>query len=137
MSAKVESGQWSTIWFPKKASTVFTANEFVNLESGYLNPGDSSSATLVGINQDRTVAATDSDYASTTLLPIMVPRGPECQVRATASGALAATSVGVEYDLTDSVTVNEGSTSNPCVTCTKYISTTEGLFSITNQLGQT
>lgn len=58
----------------KKASTVMTANTFGTYDSaGRLQVATSASTSIQAIIQ-RTVATTDSDYASTTTVLVDVPR---------------------------------------------------------------
>jgi hypothetical protein len=137
MSVKIEKGLWTTIWAPKTASTVIYVNSLVSLDDGYIAPGDSTTGAadepVLGVWLNKTIAATDADYASATLCPVLVPIGP-AQIRATVTGTLTAASAGMSYDLSDSVTVNAGATTYGTVTCTKYISATEGLFTISKSL---
>ena len=61
-------------WYPKAASTAFTANTLVYFNTtGEVIPADSTSGDHVGIIM-KTVASTDSDYASETRVPIDVIR---------------------------------------------------------------
>lgn len=133
MSVKIESGLWTTMWCPKKASTVIYKDSLVALDDGYVIPADSNSGSadepVLGVWENATITSSDSDYASATLRPVAVPIGP-AQVRATVTGTLAATNIGDGFDMSDSVTVNAAANTYKVVTCTKYISATEGLFTI-------
>jgi len=136
MSVKIESGLWTTMWREKKASTAFTANSLVSLDDGYVTPADSTTGATdepcFGVYEGPTITSATAGtflYSNTALVPVAVPIGPAL-IRATASGALAITSQGMSYDLTDAVTVNEGASTYGVVTCVRYISTTEGIFSI-------
>jgi len=137
MSVKIEKGLWTTIWAPKKVSTVIYQNSLVSLDDGYVTPADSTTGAAdepaMGVWLQKTIASTDADYAVATLSPVMVPIGP-AQIRCTVTGTLAAVSAGMSYDMSDSVTVNAGATTYGVVTCTKYISATEGLFMISKSL---
>jgi hypothetical protein len=124
MSAFAHSGLWETQWFPKKASTTFVKKSFVELASGYVQPCTSSTAKILGVNQDSAYASSD---ATTVKIPVLVPKSMSARVRATQS---AATTVGSEYDLTDDVSVNQGASTNDPLTCVASLSATEGLFAI-------
>ena len=130
MSVKIESGKWTTIWRKKKASTAFVQNSFVSLTAGYVAPGDSNTGTadepLLGVYSGPAIA---SGSTTTVEIPVFVPIGPAL-VRATATGTLAATDEGSGFDLSDSVTVNKAANTYSPVTCVRYISATEGIFSI-------
>lgn len=136
MSVKVESGLWTTIWREKKASTTFSVNSLVSLDDGYVTPADSSTGATdepaLGVYEGPAIVAATTGtflYSNTALVPVQVPIGP-AQIRATASGALAITGQGMSYDMADAVTVNEAASTYGVVTCTKFISLTEGLFTI-------
>lgn len=106
---KIHSGVWGMIWQPKKASTAFTEGELLELAAGFVEPADSSTAVVFGVNRDSTVA---SSSTTTEKIPVLVPRGLGL-VEMDVSGTLTASQVGGNYDLEDSQTVNTGATSNP------------------------
>jgi len=135
MSVKIKSGLWATLWRKKKASTVFTKNQFVDLVSGFVQPSTSSTAKIMGVNADTAVAATDDDYTSTDKIPVLVPRGGTSLVEATVTGTFASTSEGSEFDLSDSVTVDADASTNDPVVCVRYLSATSGDFAINPQIG--
>jgi hypothetical protein len=124
----IESGLWTTVWRKKKASTTFAKKQLVDLSSGYIQPSTSSTKQVFGVNQDNEYANTDT---TTVEIPVLVPRGYDSYVRATATGTLAATDEGSEFDLLDSQTVNKAASTHDPVKCIRYISTTEGIFALT------
>lgn len=127
------SGKPRLAWFPKKASTAFTQNALVYPDgSGAIQPADSTSGEHIGVIQ-KAVASTDSDYASTTLVPVD-ECGEDDIFEATVTGTLTSAMVGTYRDLSDSVTVNAGATSKKVVLCVGFISATKGLFKITAKL---
>lgn len=83
----------------------------------------------------QTIAATDDDYASTKTVKVEVPRENNVEWEGTAWGALAQTHEWTYVDLTDSVTVDEGSTSKKCVFVKKFISATRWRFIFAGNLG--
>jgi hypothetical protein len=135
-SAKVEGGKWKIMWMRKKASVVIVAGTLVEFEAGPVKQATTtagaSDTPLAGIYVGKTIASTDSDYASNTLVPIMVPQEPNATVRmVVGTGSLAATDEGKSFDIDSDAEVTVSTTSNEPVTCVKYISATEGIFVLT------
>lgn len=129
MAFKAIKGRWGLRWYPKKASTAFAKDSLVQFDgSGAVEPSTSTSDDNVGIIR-KAIAATDSDYASTTKVPIEVPLSPYSEMEGDVStGTLAASSVGSYFDLTDASGVNQSSGANTAVLCTGYISASKGRF---------
>jgi hypothetical protein len=126
---KLISGKPRLAWYPKKASTAFNNGDLVYPDgSGAIQPADSTSGNHLGIIL-KDVAATDDDYASTTLVPLQ-ELGEDDIFEATVTGTLTAAMVGSFYDLSDAHTVNVGAQSKKVVLCVGYISATKGLFKI-------
>jgi hypothetical protein len=118
------AGATKMMYFPKAASTVFAADSFVTFDgSKNVIPSTSSSTSIVGVCR-KAVAATDSDYAAETLIPIEVPTELYVEFLATTASAVA-TDIGVAVDLTDAVTVNRGASTHHVVTITQVISATQ------------
>ena len=136
MSFILHKGKTRIAYFPKTASTALAADSLVALSSGYLIAATSSTAKHVGVLR-KAVAATDSDYASTTLVPVEVPINDMVEWLATTSSAVAA-DVGNSVDLTDAVTVNRAATSHKVVTIVGIVSATvvrvvlNSVLSVTN-----
>lgn len=136
-SAKNFAGKWKTAWYPKTASVVIVKGTPVEWASGYIKQATTtagaSDTPLAGIYAGTTIASTDADYASNTLVPVWVPAEPLAELQMTVStGSLAATDVGKSFDIDANSSVTVSTTANEAVTCTKYISTTEGMFVLTN-----
>jgi hypothetical protein len=134
-SSKNYKGKWKTMHFPKKASVVIVKGTPVEFESGVVKQATTTAGAtdtpLAGIYNGPTTASTDADYASNTLVPVLVPGEPNAEVQMTVStGSLAATDVGKSFDIDANSSVTVSTTANEPVTCTKYISATEGLFTI-------
>lgn len=122
---QIYKGKWVIKWVAKKASTAFTKGEFVELASGYVQPATNTSIRLFGVNQDNTVS---SGSATTVKIPILVPVSRGATVKATTSTTVA---VGGQYDLTDSVTVNQGASTYDPVTAVEVFSSTLAAFAFT------
>ena len=127
------SGKPRLEWYPKKASQAFTLGALVYPDgSGAIQPADSTSGEHVGVIL-KEIASTDSDYASTTKVPVDVC-GEDDIFEADVTGTLTTAMVGTYLDLSDSVTVNAGATSKLVVLCVGFISATKGLFKVTAKL---
>lgn len=87
-------------WFPKKASTALSAGALVDVIDGFIEVCAIARRSHSGIMQ-KTVVSTDSDYASATRCPIMVPQSANDQWKVTvlSSDTAVATDVGNFYDI--------------------------------------
>jgi hypothetical protein len=136
-SAKNYEGKWKTEYYPKKASVVIVKGTPVEWEAGYVKQATTtagaSDTPLAGIYNGPTLASTDADYASNTLVPVLVPAEPMAKVQMTVStGSLAATDAGKSFDIDANSSVTVSTTTNEPVTCVRYLSATEGVFVLTN-----
>lgn len=128
----LKSGSAKIEYFPKTASTVLANGAIVATTSGQVVAGTTTTASHIGICL-RKVAATDADYASTTMIPVMIP-SQDAIFEADATG-LTAAKVDTTMDLSDSVTVNGAADSHHAVVMVGYISATKGLFKINSLKG--
>jgi len=131
MSFVLAKGRARLEWYPKVASTAFTNGALVYADgSGAIQPADSTSGDHIGVIQ-KTIASTDSDYADTTMVPVLVPADDTEWDATVASGtALTTAMVGNRYDLSDSLELNVGATAKQVVTVTKFISATKARVKI-------
>ena len=134
MSFRLISGSAKIEYYPKTASTAIANGAIVSASSGFLVPGTSSTASHLGICL-KTVAATDADYASTTMIPVMIPS--QDAIFEADAASLTTALVDTVMDLSDSVTVNGGANSHHAVQLVKFISATKGLFKINSTKGYT
>ena len=96
---KRKTGSHNIQYFKKKASTEFINGALVNVDSdGYLIPATASSVNHLGTIL-KTVAATDSDYASTTAVPVDMATSIDEFTADVSAGTVAQTAVGAYYDL--------------------------------------
>lgn len=96
---KRKTGVHNIQYFKKKASTAFINGALVNVDSdGYLIPATASSVNHLGTIL-KTVAATDSDYASTTAVPVDMATSIDEFTADVSAGSVAQTAVGAYYDL--------------------------------------
>ena len=113
-------------WYPKTASTAFSFEEPVALDTtGTLIPYTPGiAAPFLGLIK-KTVASTDSDYGSTTRVPVEVGNYDTEYLFTASTTAAAATDVGEEVDYVEAtVSVNVGSSSTDDVFVTQVISST-------------
>jgi len=110
------------MYFPKTASTALSIDSLVTLSSGQLVAATSSSTKVLGVLR-RASVSTDSDYTSTTMLPVEVPLDNTVVWEALTASAVAG-DVGANVDLTDALTVNRGGTSHKVVLISGFISAT-------------
>lgn len=86
-------------FWPKTASTVLTLGQLVSSTSGGLITATAGETKILGVLQT-TTASTDSDYASTTKIPVLVPMSiDEFEVDLTNTTTFAATFVGLQCDI--------------------------------------
>lgn len=116
--------------FPRTASTTFTKNSLVYFDSGSIVPADATSGDHYGIClQD--VASTDANFATAAVqIAVEMPMDKNCVMLADVTGTLATTDVGLSFDLSTALVVNKGATAKKVVTCTRFISATQGLFEL-------
>ena len=132
---KIESGKWAAMWFPKVASTAFSPDSLLMISNGFVRPATSVAgaehSTVAGVYQGALITSADT---TTALIRVMVPQGA-AQVRATGiSGTLEVASLGSQTDMYDAQIVNANYSTYGPLTCTKYISATEGLFVISKSV---
>ena len=104
-------GKFHVEWYKKNASEVFTEGDLVYIDNsasgtGYLLSGTSSSASVIGTIQ-KSVAATDSDYASNTKVPVLVGNTDAEWLFNAGSGG-ATTEIGQFVDLADDLLLDLG-----------------------------
>lgn len=134
-------GKTKTVWLPVKTSTAFTKGAIVSWgtsgDAGLLIPATSSTTALshVGVIK-KAIASTDSDYATSRLIPVEVPIEKNVEWIGDVTSGLVAADRGLEVDLTDSVTINRGASSVDAAIVRDVISTTKGIFVISFQAGK-
>lgn len=123
-------------WFKKTASTTYTFNDLVTIDTtGYLIKSvDGSTLTVIGLIQ-RTIAATASDYASNTKVPVLVP-GPNavflCDV---STGTAAAEDVGQWIDIDDHNSVDVDASTYGIFQIVGIVSSTQVLAKLAKKSG--
>jgi hypothetical protein len=123
-------GKVKTVWLPATASTAFSKGAIVSWSSGYLIPATSSTTALshAGVIE-RAVLSTDLDYATTGhLVPVSVPLEKNVVWKGDTTATLVVGDVGLEVDLTDSLTINRAASSIKVAMVHGVLSTTLGLY---------
>ena len=110
--------------YPKAASEAFAFNDIVGINtSGYLTKyTDGASFPMLGLIQ-KTIAATDSDYASNTRVPVLVAGAEAEYLCDVSTGTAAQTDVGEYIDVDDHNSVDVASSTNNDFYVTQFIST--------------
>lgn len=130
MSFRRASGSPNIMFYPKKASVALAVGDLLYPDgSGAVQRADATSGEHVGICL-KTVASTDSDYASTTKIPVDVI-GPDDIVEAdVGTGTLTTAMVGLYRDLTDHAGIDVSATAKNVVFIVGFISATKALIKI-------
>lgn len=129
MSVFLKRGRSVIEYWPKKASTTMTANSFVRPDgSGFLTNASAASTRILGVLMVN-IASTDSDFASTTKVPVTVPLG-DCDFEVDVTGTLTTAMVGENRDLSDALLVDAAGTSHNQVTIKEFISATKAIVKI-------
>ena len=119
------TGKTKIMYFLAAASTAFTKGDLVYFDgSGNVIPADSTSGSHVGVIQ-KDIASTDSDYASTKMVPVEVPVEKWVEWEVSANGTAVAADVGLEIDLTDAANANRAASSKDALLVTRFISSTK------------
>ena len=123
MSFKLVRGLTKTEYFPVTTSTALAKDTLVEFTSGLIAGADADE-TAGGVRGvlGKTIAATDADYASSRVVPVIVPVEKHVVWEADATGTFAATDIGVEYGISDSGTVDKAETSTVHFLVTEFIS---------------
>jgi hypothetical protein len=122
------SGRTKFVWLPVTTSTALSKGALLTFTSGLLVAATSSTAAadIVGVLR-HAIASTDSDYATARLVEVEMPTERFTQWEYDVTTGLVAADIGIEIDLTDSLTANRGATSVKAVRTTRVLSTTKGI----------
>lgn len=121
-------GKTVTRWLPVTTSTTFTKGDIVQWSSGLLIKATTTSAASASVGViKKTIASTDSDYATARLVPVEIPLEKMTQWRSTGV-ALVASENGLWQDLASAGTVDRAGSTYDAVQQVSIISATEGIF---------
>lgn len=126
MAFKHIRGLTKTEYFPVTTSTALAINTLVEFTSGFIAGADADE-TAGGVRGvlGKTIASTDADYATSRVVPVIVPVEKHVVWEADATGTFAATDIGVEYGISDSGTVDKAETTTVHFLVTEFISATK------------
>jgi hypothetical protein len=92
-------GRFRHQWGPKKASQILSEGAVIDVINGYVDLCTITRGPHSGVCQ-KTITAADSDYASATRIPYLVPIDPSAEWKVDSiTGSPAATDVGNFVDL--------------------------------------
>lgn len=129
------SGDWAVKYFRKVASTAFKSNNLVAFATNGgagdpIEPADASDTTILGIGI-KTVASTDSDYASNTRIPVLVPQNKASEMECDdVDGTMVVDDEGLLVDISNAESANRAASTTDVLVATRFISATKGRFSI-------
>jgi len=128
---KLNQGKTKVEFLPVTTSTALAEGALLTFSSGKLVAATSTTATtaLVGVCR-KTIASTDSDYATARTIPVEVPVERNTTWEGDVTSGLVVADIGKDVDLTDASTVNRAGTSIGAVQVVDVISTTKGVFRI-------
>jgi hypothetical protein len=129
MAFKVKAGKVKTAWLPVTTSTAIARGALVTFSSGLLvaATAQTANAAIVGV-LDKTIATTDSDFATARLVPVIVPIEKHVLFEGDVTSGLVAADLGTECDLTDASTVDRSASTYDVAKAVGVISSTKGLF---------
>ena len=105
MAFKPFKGRFKFEYLPVTTSTALLGGNLVEATSGLLAAADTDEAAVdVRGVLVKTIASTDSDYATARRVAIIVPTDKHCVWEADTGGSFVATDIGVEYGITASGT---------------------------------
>ena len=118
------NGRSYTIWLPKAASTVFSVGDLVQPNgTGEITRATTTSNVHLGVIQ-KNVVATDSDYASTTLVPVTFPVDDTEFFVSVGTGTATEAIIGTFIDLATASSVDVTASAVDAVLVTGVISGT-------------
>ena len=131
MAFLLNSGNVQIDYFPKLASTAIGMGAaLIPNASGFATVATSTSTRVLGTSL-RVVASTDADYASATLIPVIVPDTSAVFLADVGTGTLTTAMIGNQYDLKDSVSIDVTGTSHKQVTVVGFVSASKALVRFT------
>lgn len=120
------SNHFALRFFKKTASTAYANLSLVAwpaTQTGFMIPATATTTKHVGAIQ-KAVASTDSDYASNTLVPVLVPTAGQNSIWIATTASAVVTDIGGTFDLTDASTVNRGAEAVGAFQSTDFINAT-------------
>lgn len=122
-------GKFHIEWYPKTASTAYAFGDAVTIlntvaGAGTLAKVTDSTTTVLGLIQ-QTIASTDSNYATTDLVPVLIGDVNSEYMADVSTGSAAVTDIGEMIDFDDENSVDVGAYTKGQLLVTRVISTTK------------
>lgn len=119
-------GLTKTEWLPVTTSTALAINTLVEFTSGLIAAADDNDTMLAGV-LGKTIASTDSDYASSRLVPVVVPveRHVVWEIDGSSGDSFVSTDIGGEFGIDSSGTLDRDDTTNKVFLVTEVVSATK------------
>jgi hypothetical protein len=122
-------------WRKKKASTAMSANTFASYSAaGLITPATATSTEILGLLM-RTITAADDDYASNTLVPILVPNEDTVFLASGEAHSCNEAMNGESVNISDADTINGGVAPIGVVKVLQYIDANTMYFTIPKKSG--
>ena len=115
-------------WFPKAASVAFNVGDAMKFDhSGAVTPA-AAGDSIFDVISLRESAASDSDYAATTMIPCLVEDLVSCEFLVdVGTGTLTTAMVGSSYDLKDAGSIDVTAQVKNVVQIVQFISATKAV----------
>jgi len=136
-SWRIGGGKWKLKHFKKTASTAIANGTLLSFSGGYLIEGTTTAGAtdtpVAGIYMGPAITSASANYASADSIPVHVPAEPMATaIGLVDTGTIAVTDVGKSFDISATNGVTVSTSTHETVTCSKFISTTECEFVLTN-----
>lgn len=133
MAFSLYSGKPKVEWYPVTTSTAFSAGDLVYMVSNLLAKADSTSGDHVGVIL-KTIASTDSDYATARKVPVLVCDEEAKWLVDVGTGTLTTAMIGNTYDLKDENEIDVSAQAKNVVTVVGFVSSTKAIVKINAHL---
>lgn len=124
MSFKLYKGRTKIEWLPVTTSTALVRDTLVEFTSGLIAAADADDTVLAGVLV-KTIASSDTDYASARSVGIRTPIEKNVIWEADTGGSFVASDIGTEYGISDSGTVDRTETTAKVFLVTEVLSATK------------
>lgn len=118
MSVIVKKGRCKIEWLPVTTSTAFTKDTLVDYSSNLIAAAADNDTDVAGIIT-KAITSSDSDYATSRLVPVRVPIDKHVVFEMDYTGSPG---VGADYGISDKTTVDGSDTSNKLVRVIRVLS---------------
>jgi len=114
-------GKTKQEWLPVTTSMALASGKLTEFTSGLIAEADADDTALAGVLV-KTIASTDTDYATARKVAVEVPVERHVVWEADGTGTFAATDIGTEFGISDSGTVDKTETTAKVFLMTEFVS---------------